>query len=171
MSLDAALIEQYTQGINAPTLDQAGFIAVATAAAPMNLDYKSPTTIAATLAATDQAASAAGATVAASGGTNVVDFSTATGSRYNLIARAVSENGSGDVLFDEERELVVTNPAGTAIVKSNVVAYTNAAASWTFGISVSGSNVRGTLTNSTGTTRGCRVSFELRKVATIPAAP
>jgi hypothetical protein len=173
MSIDAKLIESYTQGINSPAASQAGYFTVATSAEPMNLDYKSPSEFAEKLASqvVDHTASASGATVASGGGTHTLDFSTTTGKRYNLIVRAMSENGSGDVLFDEEREAIVTNPAGTAIIKSNVVAYTNSAASWTLGLSVVGSSIRATLTNSTGTTRGCRLSFELARVASIPTAP
>lgn len=170
MSIDAQLIEQFTQGINAPSESQAGHFAVATSAAPMNLAYESPSAFALKLASevVDHTASPTASTVASGGGTHVLDFSTTTGKRYDLRVRAMSENGADDVLFDEERKLIVTNPVGTAIIKSNVVAYTNAAASWTLVLSVVGSLVRATMTNSTGTTRGCRVSFELERVVSIP---
>lgn len=180
-SLDGRLIDEATAGINAPDDgDQNAVARVDNAQAPdlPNLRYQALAAFVLEMAPLFANQSRALAetpphsTVAASGGTCAVDLPLTLGYLHECLITAVSENGSGAVLFHEVRRVMVAYPsAGSPTVLDSSVVYSNSAASWSFAASISGTNLRATLTNNTGTTRGCDVFVGVSRSRAIPLPP
>lgn len=114
--------------------------------------------------------SASGATVLGSGGTHTLAFTPEQGFVYELLARVVAEDGAGDVAFEANRVIVCSRPAGGTQLIRDVDAGGNLAANWSFDAALNGNNVDITVTNSTASERGVRISIEVA-VQQIPAAP
>lgn len=180
-SLDGQLIDEATAGINAPADGNQNAVArVDNQQAPdlPNLTYQPVpafVTEMAPLFANEMAAadeSPEGASVASGGGTIAVDHELTEGNVCEALVYACTEDGSGAVLFHEIRRVQVAYPTGgSPSVLNSAVVYSNSAASWTLAASISGVNLRATLTNSTATTRGCDVAIGIVRDRAIPTAP
>ena len=155
--LDGALLDEFTQGINAPANGQQGYFTFADGQAPRpNLEYKSPADTAAILkplvAQVAEAKSLAGATIAASG-TAVLTYTfppTPHAVREYWL-RCVVRVGGTTQYAARVRCCFTTSASGLIVTSSNAVEFTiGSGFSLSANASAGASTVGLTITSSTG---------------------
>lgn len=158
--IDGALLDEYTQGINAPANGQQGYVAFADAQAPRpNLQYLSKSAAGSALripmAQAASAKSAAGATVN-NGGTAQLAHTFGTGVVYGVrkfLCQVIARIGSTLQYAGTLRVVITTNAAGT-VVHSNSASEDVAGSGFSMSISTSPGATAFTFnaTNSSGST-------------------
>jgi hypothetical protein len=178
MSLDGALIDEATAGINAPSDgDQNAIVRVDNAQAPdvPNLRYQSVDSfllemampLANVLAAAAEAPP--GSTSSNSFGVDV-DLPLTEGYVYELAVNGVGAHNSGAILFREVQRVMASYPeGGPPVVDDTEVIYTNSGIDWTLAVSIDGTNLRATITNDAIPLAAADVTIGIVRARPIPA--
>lgn len=153
--LDGAVLDEFTQGINAPANGQQGYVVFADAQAPRpNLTYKSPADAAMALknelGAAAESKSPEPSTIAASGGTHVITHTIAPLTPYTVYIFSIKAQirvGTTMQWYGERRLYVFTGSAGTVTnsADSNVIGM--GSGGFTLTGSATGSTITATVTN------------------------
>jgi hypothetical protein len=160
MSLDGAVIEGFTSGINAPDNGQQGYVAFADAQVPYpNLEYLSKLEAGAALrvpiAQAANVKSAAGATVN-NGGTGQISHTFGIGIKYGVrefLCRAIARIGTTLQYAGRLRVVIITNASGTLVNTAEASEYTvGSGFSMTISTAPGSTAFTFNLTNSSGST-------------------
>lgn len=166
--LDGALLDEYTQGINAPANGQQGYAVFADQQAPRpNLEYKSLAESGALLknpvAAAFDATSPDGASIAGNGTHAVtLTFAHVPKGFFEFLVRTECVHPSAGVQFMARSRMVIgSNIAGTATALSASSSEYTAGANFSLALTNpgGGNTIVATVTSTTATAHGIRVTI------------